>query len=42
MSGDSGKGTRVSYESKKIDLKEKSFKEIDFETMIKQIGFYQR
>ncbi len=32
MSGDSGKGTRVSRESK-MDLNEKSFKEIDFETM---------
>jgi len=41
MSGDSGEGTRVSRESK-MDLNEKSFKEIDFETMIKQIGFYQR
>jgi len=40
MSGDSG--TRVSYESEKTDLKEKSFKGLDFETMIKQIGFYQR
>jgi hypothetical protein len=44
MSGDSGKWTKeVTYESEKIPIVEENpLENLDFEGLIKKIGFYQR